>query len=61
MNNFSSVIETPEAKLMQNISVLKYAIAELKQNTDNVMVGKIEFLTAELTAKNKVIENMILL
>ena len=46
---------------MQNISELKYAIAELKQNTDNVMVGEIEFLTAELTAKNKVIEYMILL
>ena len=60
INNFNSAIETAETKLMGNISELKYDIAELKRNTDNVMVGEIEFLRAELTAQNKVIESLIL-
>ena len=60
INNFNSAIETAETKLMGNISELKYDIAELKPNTDNVMVGEIEFLRAELTAKNKVIESLLL-
>ena len=38
---------------MGNISELKQDIAELKRNTDNVMVGEIEFLRAELTAEKK--------
>ena len=60
INNFNSAIETTETKLMGNISELKDDIAELKRNTDNVMVDDIEFLRAELTAKNKVIESLIL-
>ena len=44
---------------MGNISELKY-IAELKGNTENVMVGEIEFLRAKLTAKNKVMESLLL-
>ena len=60
INNFNSAIETAETKLMGNISELKYDIAELKPNTDNAMVGEIEFLRAELTAKNKVIESLLL-
>ena len=36
---------------MGNISELKYAIAELRRNTYKVMVGEVEFLRAELTAK----------
>ena len=49
-NNFNSAIETAETKLMGNICELKDEIAEVKRNTDNVMVGEIEFLRAELTA-----------
>ena len=45
---------------MGNISELKYAIAELRRNTYKVMVGEVEFLRAELTAKNKVTEKLIL-
>ena len=60
INNFHSSIETAETKLMGNISALKDDIAELKRNTDNVMVGGIEFLRVMLTAKNKVIERLIL-
>ena len=60
INNFNSAIEATETKLMENISELKDDIAELKRNTDNVMVDDIEFLRAELTAKNKVIESLIL-
>ena len=60
INNFHSSIETAETKLMGNISTLKDDIAELKRNTDNVMVGGIEFLRVMLTAKNKVIERLIL-
>ena len=60
INNFSSAIETAETKLMGNISELKYNIAELKPNTDNAMVGEIEFLRTDLTAKNKVIESLLL-
>ena len=59
INNFNSAIETTETKLMGNISELKDDIAELKRNTDNVMVDDIEFLRAELTAKNKVTESYI--
>ena len=51
INNFNSAIETAEIKLMGNISELKDDIAELKRNTDNVMVNEIEFLRAELSAK----------
>ena len=47
-----------EIKLMGNINELNHDIAE--RNTGNVMVGEIEFLRAELTAKNKVIESLIL-
>ena len=36
---------------MGNISELKYAIAELRRSTYKVMVGEVEFLRAELTAK----------
>ena len=54
----NSAIETAEIKLMGNINELNHDIAE--QNTGNVMVGEIEFLRAELTAKNKVIESLIL-
>ena len=60
INNFHSSIETAETKLMGNISALKDDIAELKRNTDNVMVGGIEFVRVILTAKNKVIEHLIL-
>ena len=60
INNFNSAIEATETKLMENISELEDDIAELKRNTDNVMVDDIEFLRAELTAKNKVIESLIL-
>ena len=60
MSNSNYGKETAETKLMGNISDLKYAIAELKWNTDNVMVSEFEFLRAELTAKNKVTENLIL-
>ena len=59
INNFNSAIETTETKLMGNISELKDDIAELKRNTDNVMVDDIEFLRAELTAQNKVTESYI--
>ena len=59
-NNFNSAIETAETKLMGNICGLKNHIAELKRNTDNVMVVEIEFLRVKLTAKNKVIESLIL-
>ena len=59
INNFNSAIEATETKLMENISELKDDIAELKRNTDNVMVDDIEFLRAELTAKNKVTESYI--
>ena len=54
VNNFNSAIETTETKLMGNVSELKDDIAELKRNTGN------ELLRAELTAKNKVIESLIL-
>ena len=60
INDFNSAIETAETKLMGNICELKDDIAELKRNTDNVMVGEIEFLRTELTAENKVIESLIL-
>ena len=60
INDFNSATETAETKLMENICELKDDIAELKRNTDNVMVGETEFLRTELTAKNKVIENLIL-
>ena len=60
MNNFNSAIETAETKLMGNVSELKDDIAELKRNTDNVMVDDIELPRAELAAKNKVIESLIL-
>ena len=60
INDFNSAIETAETKLMGNICELKDDIAEPKRNTDNVMVGEIEFLRTELTAKNKVIESLIL-
>ena len=60
INNFHSSIETAETKLMRNISELKDDIAEFKRNTDNVMVGGNEFLRVMLTAKNKVIERLIL-
>ena len=43
-----------------SISELKHDIAELKRNTDNVMVGEIEFERAGLTAKNKAIESLLL-
>ena len=46
---------------MGNNSESKHDIAELTRNTDNVMVEEIEFLRAELTGKNKVIESLILL
>ena len=46
---------------MGHINELKYDIAELKRNADNVMVGEIEFLRVELTATNKVIESLLLL
>ena len=45
---------------MRNIRELKYDIAELKRNTDNVIAGEIEFLRAELTVENKVIESLLL-
>ena len=51
INNFNSAIETAQTKLMGNISKLKDNTAELKQNTNNAMVGEIEFLSGELTAK----------
>ena len=54
----NSAIEMAEIKLMGNINELNHDIAE--RNTGNVMVGEIEFLRAELTAKNKVIESLIL-
>ena len=60
INNFNSAIETSETKLMRNIRELKYDIAELKRNTDNVIAGEIEFLRAELTVENKVIESLLL-
>ena len=60
INDFNSAIETAETKSMGNICELKDDIAELKRNTNNVMVGEIEFLSTELTAKNKVIESLIL-
>ena len=58
--NFNSAIETAEIKLMGNISEWKYDITELKRNTDNKMVREIEFLRAQLTAKSKVIESLLL-
>ena len=61
INDFSSAIETAETKLVGNICELKYDIAELKQSTDNVMVGEIEFLMVELTPKNNTIESLLLL
>ena len=60
INNFNSAIETSETKLMRNIRELKYDIAELKRNTDNVIAGEIELLRAELTVENKVIESLLL-
>ena len=60
INNFNSARETAETKLMRNIRELKYDIAELKRNTDNVIAGEIEFLRAELTVENKVIESLLL-
>ena len=45
---------------MGNVSELKDDIAELKRNTDNVMVDDIELPRAEFTVKNKVIESLIL-
>ena len=60
INDFNSAIETAETKLMRNISELKYDIAEFKQNPDKKMVRGIEFVRAELTAKNKVIESLLL-
>ena len=60
INSFNSARKTAETKLMGNISEFKHDIAELKRNTDNVMVHEIEFLRAELTAKNKVTESLLL-
>ena len=45
---------------MGNISESKYDIFELRWNTDNVIVDEIEFLRAELTPKNKAMENLLL-
>ena len=59
IDTFNPVIEAAETKLLGNISELKYDIAKLKGNTDNVMVGEIELLRAGLTAKNNLIENLL--
>ena len=39
---------------------MSYDIAELKRNTDNVIVGEIEFLRVELTTKNEIKESFLL-
>ena len=61
INSFNSAVKTVETKLMGNICEFKDGIAERKRNTDKVMVGEIGFLQSELTARNKVIESLILL
>ena len=60
INNFNSAVETAETKLMGNICEFKDDIAELKRNTYNVMLGEIEFLRTELSAKIKFVESLIL-
>ena len=45
---------------MGNICEFKDDIAELKRNTYNVMLGEIEFLRTELSAKIKFVESLIL-